>query len=170
MFKYSVARSELMGRQRREEEVPPVTPGVEEVKARGRLVRSDDRYAVYDYVRDGNTYSVTELRPHGETRGHRHDEVDEYYFFKEGRGTLTIGERVYEVDADSMGPSRPTFKVPRGEFHRVKNQSSRTLTFLATFAGSREEARAVYPDEKGEAGSNAGARGQGHSLPRGKTR
>lgn len=127
-------------------------PDVYEVKERGKLVRSDHRYDIYDYVSDGTTYSVTELKPHRETRGHLHRGVQEYYFFKAGKGRFTVGDKTHEVDADSMDPSRLVFRVPRGEFHKVANTSSEPLIFLATFAGSREESNAVYSERgRGEA-------------------
>ena len=138
----------------RDDEVPRV-PAVGEVVAKGRIVRSDDRYTIYDYVRDGTTYSVTKLKPHMGTRGHHHDSVEEYYFFKEGKGKLTVGEKTYEVDAGSMGESQLTFRVPKGEFHRVENTSSGPLTFLATFVGSRDESKAVYQGRAAKTGAGA---------------
>ncbi len=135
-------------------------PDIAEVKAKGRLVRSNARYVIYDYVRDGETYSVTELKPYMETRGHYHNDVQEYYFFISGKGRLLVGHKAHEVDADPSSPTRMGFRVPRGEFHKVENTSPRPLIFLATFAGSRDQSRAVYAEPRARTGGPEEAPGR----------
>jgi mannose-1-phosphate guanylyltransferase len=130
------------------QEKGPSIPQVSEITKWGKLVRSDERYDIFDYVVDGNTYSVTTLRPHQATRGHSHEEVEEWYFFKSGRGRITIGDETHKIDCEIMDASDLTFRVPKGAFHSVLNLSDEPLTFVATFAGSRQKTNAVY--EEGE--------------------
>jgi mannose-1-phosphate guanylyltransferase len=122
----------------------PSTPQVSEITKWGRLVRSDERYDLFDYMVDGNTYSVTTLKPHQGTRGHSHDEVEEWYFFKTGKGRLTVGDETYEIDCGRMSASALAFRVPKGAFHSVTNLSGGPLTFVATFAGARQKIHSVY--------------------------
>lgn len=122
----------------------PSIPQVSDITRRGKLVRSDKRYDIFDYVVGGNTYSVTTLRPHQATRGHSHDDVEEWYFFKNGKGRITVGEETHEVDCRSMPPAELIFKVPKGAFHSVANLGDEPLIFVATFAGSRQESNAIY--------------------------
>ena len=57
-----------------------------------QLVLDNERYKVYDMKLDHLTVSVTELHPGQETRGHKHDDIEEVYFCKEGMGKIVVGE------------------------------------------------------------------------------
>lgn len=122
----------------------PWVPEVSEILGRGVRVVSNGRYEVFDLLLEGRTYSVTILKPHQETRGHSHDGVEEWYFFKEGTGRITIGDEISEIDCGRMSPSGLSFRVPSGAFHKVANTSDEVLTFVATFSGSRQETMAAY--------------------------
>lgn len=145
----------------------PSTPPVSEITKWGRLVRSDKRYDLFDYVVDGNTYSVTTLKPHQGTRGHSHDEVEEWYFFKTGKGRLRVADQTHEIDCSTMTPDELAFNVPKGAFHSVTNLSDGELTFVATFAGARQDINTVYQG-RSTLPHHGGASARRHAAPHGE--
>jgi len=123
----------------------PTVPPVSYITRWGKLVASNGRYEIFDYMVAGKTYSVTELKPLQGTRGHSHKDVEEWYFFKRGKGKLTVGTETYQIDCDRMRSSGLAFRVPKGAFHSVLNLGDRPLTFVTTFPGSRQSVHPVYP-------------------------
>lgn len=106
----------------------------------GELVRSDERYDLYDAsFEDGFTISMTILKPGRETRGHSHENQEAYLFLK-GRGKLLLrsedGEEVvHEVDANSK-PGQ-MFLIESNWFHKVINESDEDMIFVCLFPGER---------------------------------
>ncbi len=92
-----------------------------------QLVLDNERYKVYDLKLDHLTVSVTELHPGKETRGHKHDEIEEVYFCKEGKGQIIVGEEAMDFEKGDV------VTIPLGAFHRVLNPSKKELVFLAIF-------------------------------------
>src|SRR3989344_7015067 len=91
------------------------------------LVLDNDRYKVYDLKLSHLTVSVTELHPGKETRGHKHDDIEEVYFCKDGEGKIVVGEETMPFERGDV------VTIPLGAFHRVLNPSKKELVFLAIF-------------------------------------
>jgi len=132
-----------MSRLERQERASSI-PDVSDITRLGKLARSDERYDIFDYVVNGVTYSVTELKPFQRTGGHSHEDVEERYFFKRGKGEFTIGTTTHQIDCEAIRASGLAFRVPKGAFHRVLNTGERTLTFVTIFPGSRHSVHSVY--------------------------
>lgn len=96
---------------------------------RGDIVKKDERYTLIDNnSMDNLVLSKTILNPLQETRGHRHDGLDEVYHFTAGKGQLLIDKAVYNVEAGSL------FAIRGGQFHKVINLSTKqTLEFVCVF-------------------------------------
>lgn len=79
----------------------------------------------------------TVVYPGCSTRGHTHPELEEVYFYVEGRGKMVVGEREFPVQAGDV------VYVPFGAYHSTINPHSLPLGFYwITIKGevaSREE-------------------------------
>jgi mannose-6-phosphate isomerase-like protein (cupin superfamily) len=98
------------------------------------VVKDDDRYNVSDIEFGRITVSRTVLYPLKATSGHSHDDQEEVYFFKEGRGKMWLDEYDFEVlEGDVVF-------VEKGTFHKVENTGNAfDLIFDAVFVGNRAE-------------------------------
>ncbi len=114
----------------------------EEIIAKGRLVKKDERYEVYDIKMDNLVLSLTILHPGFSTTGHSHENAEEVYYFISGEGEILLGEDKYSAKAGDI------FTVPKGVFHRVFNTGNSDLSFIAVFEGYEgrsEPLKAVIP-------------------------
>ncbi len=114
----------------------------EELERKGRLVKKDDRYEVYDIEMDNLVLSMTKLFPGKSTSGHYHEDSEEVYYFLEGEGKIKLGEQEYPASAGDI------FTVPKDTFHQVINTGSTTLKFMAVFEkyeGRGTELKAIIP-------------------------
>lgn len=94
----------------------------------GEVLRDNETYVVTDNRHLNNlVVSTTHLHPGKETKGHKHDGLDEVYVFVEGKGKMLNGEVEFEVEADDV------VLVPGGNFHKVFNTGDEDLKFLAIF-------------------------------------
>lgn len=100
---------------------------LEDFGKNAQLVLDNDRYRVWDMKLEHLTVSVTELHPGKETRGHSHDNIEEVYFCKEGKGKIQVGEETMPFEKGDV------VTIPIGEFHKVFNPSKQELVFLAVF-------------------------------------
>lgn len=98
------------------------------------LVRNDERYKIRDLQiksKSGHivaTLSQTVLHPGMETRGHSHEDQEEYYFFEYGMGIMEIDSDKYAVTTGSV------MYVEAGAFHKVINLDKKSdLVFNAFF-------------------------------------
>src|SRR3989344_6879212 len=92
-----------------------------------QLVLDNERYRVYDMKLEHLTVSVTELHAGQETRGHAHQEIEEVYFCKEGKGKIQVGEETLSFEKGDV------VTIPLGAFHKVSNPAKNELVFLAVF-------------------------------------
>lgn len=95
----------------------------------GKVVKDNEVYTLTD-----NTYlpnlilSETILHPGQQTRGHKHNGLDEVYFFKAGSGRIQIDEIQQRVGPGSI------VLIKGGEFHKVFNGSETdSLVFHCVF-------------------------------------
>ena len=95
----------------------------------GKVIRNTDIYQVID-----NSYlqnlilSKTILNPNKCTNGHKHDGLDEIYFFNSGSGIIELDDIKHHVtDGDVI-------LIKGGVFHKVYNTSSESkLEFTCVF-------------------------------------
>lgn len=114
----------------------------QEILHSGTTVFDNDVYLVKDLYLEGLTLSLTELKPYKETRGHKHDDVDEIYFVKNGFGKIQLGaDDVKEMIGVNKGS---IILVRKGVFHRVYNESAVMLEFICVFAKKRSEVDYEY--------------------------
>lgn len=101
---------------------------IRQYKQLANLIRDNEIYKVYDLttLRDLNV-SLTELNPNKSTTGHSHDAADEVFVFIDGEGTMEMGSQTLEVKSGDL------VLVPHGNFHRVRNQKEKTLSFWTIF-------------------------------------
>ncbi|MFQ6105629.1 MAG: cupin domain-containing protein [Candidatus Hydrothermarchaeaceae archaeon] len=99
---------------------------LEKFREVAEIVKSDDRYDVYDIKMDNLVASMTVLHSGKETTGHSHD-ADEVYFFVEGGGKIQLGDEKQEVARNDI------ILIHRGCFHKVFNNSSSDLIFICVF-------------------------------------
>ncbi len=71
--------------------------------------------------------SETILYPGKNTTGHKHEELDEVYIFTSGSGFIEIDDKRIDVYNGSI------ICVKGGEFHKVFNNSTTDLKFIAIF-------------------------------------
>ncbi|MFO7872206.1 MAG: cupin domain-containing protein [Candidatus Undinarchaeales archaeon] len=90
-------------------------------------VKSNERYDIHDYKTDKLIISMTVMKPHQETRGHDHEDVDEVYICTEGEGKMQVGEEELDFKKGDV------ITIPLGAFHKVFNPSDKELKFLAIF-------------------------------------
>ena len=55
---------------------------------------------------------------------HKHDDCEELYFFLEGKGEMKINDKTFEVKKNDF------VVVEKGEWHSLKNLSSKKLFFF----------------------------------------
>ncbi|WP_457556146.1 UTP--glucose-1-phosphate uridylyltransferase GalU [Candidatus Pyrohabitans sp.] len=114
----------------------------EELEKKGKLVKKDDRYEVYDVEMSNLVLSLTKLFPGKATSGHYHEESEEVYHFLSGRGRIKLGDREYEAKAGDI------FTVPKDTFHQVINTGEEVLKFIAVFEkyeGRGAKLKAIIP-------------------------
>jgi len=105
-------------------------------KTDSKVVHSDETYNVIDNKNLNELIvSKTELHAGKETSGHNHSGQEEVYIFTNGRGSMIVGTKTYDV---SMGD---IVLIPDGEFHKVWNTGDETydgdLIFVCVFNGGR---------------------------------
>ena len=91
------------------------------------LIKSNERYNLYDYKLDHLVLSMTVLNPEQETRGHSHENIDEIYICIEGEGKIQVGEEEFDFKPGDM------ITIPPGDFHKVFNTTKNKLSFLSIF-------------------------------------
>lgn len=93
----------------------------------GVVVRDNETYEVRDYTLERMVASRTILYPGKCTGGHKHEGVEEVYYFINGMGEMQVGPGKIQVrGGDSV-------IIPDGAFHKVFNTGSGDLTFVAVF-------------------------------------
>ena len=102
---------------------------VTEANIGGKTVRKNDTYTVIDNSFLKNlTLSKTILHPNKHTNGHKHDGLDEIYFFKSGKGVIHLDNDEYNVQSGSI------ILIKEGIFHKVYNTSlTEDLVFICVF-------------------------------------
>lgn len=103
----------------------------------GQTVKDNSQYVLVDNTNlKQMTVSETKLRANQETRGHRHADQEEVYYFVEGVGEMEVsptqGPQVFNVEAGDI------VAVPAGSFHKVSNKGHTWLRFITVFNGPRE--------------------------------
>jgi len=94
----------------------------------GEIVKDNDTYVLEDNTSLSRlTVSKTTLHVGKETRGHKHDNIEEVYYFVSGNGTMDIGESNFNVSSGSI------MLIPDGNFHKVYNTGDCDLIFIAMF-------------------------------------
>ena len=91
------------------------------------LVLSNELYNVYDLKLERLTISITELHAGKETRGHKHENVEEVYVCLDGVGEMEVDTEHFKFEKGDV------VVIPQGAFHRVYNTSKKELKFLAIF-------------------------------------
>jgi len=66
----------------------------------------------------------TIVYPGCRTKGHKHPDQEEVYYFVRGKGIMGVEDREYEVEAGDA------FYVPFGPFHTTRNPNSVPLEFF----------------------------------------
>ena len=99
---------------------------IDKFKEAAELVKSSERYEIYDYKTDHLTISMTVMKPNQETRGHEHEGIDEVYICTAGEGKIQVGEETFDFKKGDI------VTIPSGAFHKVFN-TGETLEFLAIF-------------------------------------
>ena len=97
----------------------------------GEIAKQDDRYTVTDNKTLNNlVLSSTRLNPECSTNGHSHNGQEEIYFFIEGSGIMTLGDKdIYFMEGDVI-------LIPDGVFHKVKAGLAGAY-FVCVFDGKR---------------------------------
>ena len=91
----------------------------------GEIIKDDDTYLIEDNTLLNNLIlSRTVLHPGKETRGHRHEGVEEVYIFNSGSGRMVLGDETLNVEGGDV------VLIPDGEFHKVSNPSKASNTDL----------------------------------------
>ena len=99
----------------------------------GDVVKHNETYLLKDNnALDNLTVSSTKLYPDRETRGHKHDGVDEVYIFTSGSGKIQLDDIAIPVKEGSV------ILIEGGVFHKVYNTSSLSnLDFICVLQGQR---------------------------------
>lgn len=95
---------------------------------KGDQITDTKEYRLYDnrYLKN-LVLSKTVLNPEKATRGHKHDNLDEIYFFEEGEGCIQLDQEFIDVEPGSV------VLIPGGVFHRVHNPTNSRLVFISVF-------------------------------------
>ncbi len=120
----------------------PMRLNAEELERKGKLVKKDERYEVYDIEMENLVLSLTKLFPGKATSGHYHEDSEEVYYFLSGEGKLKLGDGVHEARAGDI------FTVPKDTFHQVINTGNEVLKFIAVFEkyeGRGTKLKAIIP-------------------------
>ena len=104
-----------------------------EFPKKGKLVKKDERYEVYDIAMEHLVASMTVLHASKATTGHSHSDVEEVYYVTQGEGDILLGNKKMKLRKENV------ILIPKATFHRVYNTGSEDLTFLSIF--ERHEGR-----------------------------
>lgn len=106
---------------------------VESDDINGDIVKDNATYVVIDNTTLNNlVLSKTILHPGKSTGGHTHTGQEEVYQFTYGKGTMEVGEKLFDVQTGDI------VLIPDGLFHRVHNLSVvEDLVFVCVFDGKR---------------------------------
>lgn len=94
---------------------------------KGKLVKKDERYEVYDIPLEHLVASITILHPGKATTGHSHSDVEEVYYYVQGEGEVLLGRNRHKVKPGDV------LLIPMAAFHRVYNTGDEDLIFLSVF-------------------------------------
>lgn len=99
----------------------------------GEVVKDNETYVLKDNKTLKNlVLSSTWLKPGQQTRGHNHPGQEEVYHFVSGKGSIQIGDDLYNAEPGDV------FLIPDGAFHKVFNGSdTEPLYFVCVFDGKR---------------------------------
>ena len=101
-------------------------------KTDSKVVHSNETYDVIDNANlDKLIVSKTVLHPGKETGGHNHTGQEEVYIFTNGRGSMIVGTKTYDVKIGDI------VLIPDGDFHKVWNEGDDDLIFTCVFDGGR---------------------------------
>lgn len=98
----------------------------------GEVVKDNETYLLKDNKTLNNlVLSSTKLYRGQATRGHKHDNQEEVYFFVQGTGVIIVDQEKFRVSAGDI------ILIPDGAFHQVINDGEQNLTFNCVFQGKR---------------------------------
>ena len=101
-------------------------------KTDSKVIKSNEKYDVIDNTNlDKLIVSKTELHPGKETSGHNHSGQEEVYIFTNGKGSMVVGTKTYNVKTGDI------VLIPDGDFHKVFNEGDDDLIFTCVFDGGR---------------------------------
>ena len=101
-------------------------------KTDSKVVHSNETYDVIDNTNlDKLIVSKTVLHPGKETGGHNHSGQEEVYIFTNGKGSMVVGSKTYNVKIGDI------VLIPDGDFHKVWNEGDDDLIFTCVFDGGR---------------------------------
>lgn len=100
---------------------------LKDFKENAELVRSNERYDLYDLKLEHLTVSMTVMKPQQETTGHSHNDIEEVYLCLEGKGKIQVGVETFDFSKNDL------VVIPVGKFHQVFNQGKKKMVFLAIF-------------------------------------
>ena len=101
-------------------------------KTDSKVVHSNETYDVIDNTNlDKLIVSKTVLHPGKETGGHNHSGQEEVYIFTNGKGSMIVGTKTYDVKIGDI------VLIPDGDFHKVWNEGDEDLNFVCVFDGGR---------------------------------
>ena len=96
------------------------------------VIKSNETYDVIDNTNlDKLIVSKTVLHPGKETGGHNHSGQEEVYIFTNGKGSMVVGSKTYNVKIGDI------VLIPDGDFHKVWNEGDDDLIFTCVFDGGR---------------------------------
>ena len=94
----------------------------------GEKVKENETYTVTDIKKLENlVVSMTVLHPGKNTSGHSHEDAEEVYFFRKGRGIMQLNESNFDVSGGDI------ILIPKGSFHKVFNKGKDDLVFVCVF-------------------------------------
>jgi quercetin dioxygenase-like cupin family protein len=91
--------------------------------------KSNEQYDIYDCRIADTVVSITYLKPHQSTSGHRHPHSELYVCIK-GKGRLKTSALMKEQFAPGVH-----FNIPENIFHQVLNESNETIIFMCIWKG-----------------------------------
>ena len=94
--------------------------------------QNNETYDVIDNTTLNNlVVSKTILHYEKETGGHNHSGQEEVYIFTNGKGSMVVGSKTYNVKIGDI------VLIPDGDFHKVWNTEDEDLIFVCVFDGGR---------------------------------